>query len=406
MPTRFAVRPILRLALLAAGHVCWPKRQSAKAPARDWRVVPIGSAIIDGVAWHQSFAIGHEQQAAKQHGFFNSIVGRSPTLHRIRGNQRVHGIPLCMGNDGLMLTGITPDVAPSSNLPDQKVISGEDPARPPVEARFRERLATQIDTFLEEMSAVGFAGRCSATQMVQAVSFPLAVALRGRRRGWVTDEFAEKWALKIFSILFRGTGPGAGGLLRSVQQRYVQNGQADTFEDVVGDGTLWLVLVATLGGTSWHGVGTEIDKAVALREIFSSPQLLASANSVRVTGLLGKIQIEDAREYVAHVAPTVNRLLGEIECDLKPLWEVEMRGQGQRAVTHKPGDLLWRDSAKAGWAVCLEEVQDRTGQSIKVRPKGAQTAVQSGYYVNVSDVCSRNSELNRLVEELRVAVGR
>jgi hypothetical protein len=123
------------------------------------------------------------------------------------------------------------------------------------------------------MSAVGFAGRCSATQMVQAVSFPLAVALRGRRRGWVTDELAEKWALKIFSILFRGTGPGAGGLLRSVQQRYVQNGQADTYEDVVGDGTLWLVLVATLGGASWHGVGTEIDKAVALREIFSSPQL-------------------------------------------------------------------------------------------------------------------------------------
>jgi hypothetical protein len=135
-------------------------------------------------------------------------------------------------------------------------------------------------------------------------------------------------------------------------------------------------------------------------------QLLASANSVRVKGLLGKIQIEDAKEYVAHVAPTVNRLLGEIECALKPLWEVEMRGQRQRAVTHKPGDLLWRDSAKAGWAVCLEEVQDRTGQSINVRLKGAQTAVQSGYYVNVSDVCSRNAELNRFVEELRVVVGR
>ena len=102
----------------------------------------------------------------------------------------------------------------------------------------------------------------------------------------------------------------------------------------------------------------------------------------------------------------MNRLLGEIECALKPLWDVEMRGQGQRAVTHKSGDLLWRDSAKAGWAVCLQEVQDRTGQSIKVRLKGSETAVQSGYYVNVSDDCSRNAELNRLVEALRVAVGR
>lgn len=300
--------------------------------------------------------------------------------------------------------GQIPNAEPTSKVPDQKVVAGVDPARPPVEARFRERLATQIDTFLTEMSAVSFAARCSATQMVQAVSFPLAVALRGRRRGWVTDELAEKWALKIFSILFRGTGPGAGGLLRSVQQRYVQNGQAETFDDVVGDGTLWLVLVVTLGGTNWHGVGTEIDKAVALREVFCSPQLLASANSVRVTGLLGKIQIDDAKEYVAHVAPTVNRLLREIESALKPLWEVEMRGQGERAVIHRPGDLLWRDSAKAGWAVCLDEVQDRTGQSIKVRLKGAETAVQSGYYVNVSDVCSRNSDLSRLVQELRLVV--
>ena len=69
--------------------------------------------------------------------------------------------------------------------------------------------------------------------------------------------------------------------------------------DVVGDGTLWLVLVATLGGTSWYGVGTDIGKAVALREVFAAPQLLASATSGRVTGLLGKIRIDDAKAYVA-----------------------------------------------------------------------------------------------------------
>lgn len=67
-----------------------------------------------------------------------------------------------------------------------------------IEARFRERLATQINTFLTEMSTAGFAGRCTATQMVQAVAFPLAVALRGRRKGWVADELAELWALEIF----------------------------------------------------------------------------------------------------------------------------------------------------------------------------------------------------------------
>lgn len=80
-----------------------------------------------------------------------------------------------------------------------------------------------------------------------------------------------------------------------------------------------------------------------------------------------------------------------------------MRGQGQRGITHKLGDLLWRE--KVGWAVCLEATRDRTGQSIKVRLKGVEKAVMAGYYVNVSDTCSRNSELGRLVEELRLAVG-
>jgi len=271
-----------------------------------------------------------------------------------------------------------------------------------IEARFRERLGTQINTFLTEMSTAGFAGRCTATQMVQAVAFPLAVALRGRRKGWVADELAERWALEIFSILFRGQG--AGGLLRKVERRYIENGQSGTFDDVVGDGTLWLVLVATLGGANWHGVGTDIDKAVMLREVFSAPQLLASATAERVTGLLGKIGIDEAKAYVADVAPAVNKLLNEIENVLRQVWESEMLDQRARSITHKQGDLLWRD--KVGWAVCLEQVEERTGQPIKVRLKGVEKAVVSGFYVNVSEVCSRHSVLSQLLLELKRTVMR
>lgn len=282
---------------------------------------------------------------------------------------------------------------------EQPVVGSEGP---PIEARFRERLAAQINTFLTEMSAVAFAERCTATQMVQAVSFPLAVASRGQRRGWVTEELAEAWALEIFSILFRSRGAGSGGLLSVVEQRYAQNGKKDTFDDVVGDGTLWLVLVATLGGANWRGVGTEIDKAVALREVFAAPQLLASAKPDRIAGLLGKIRIEDARSYVAHVAPTVSRLLCEIERTLLPVWESEMRGQGERGITHRLGDLLWRE--KVGWAICLAETQARAGQSIKVRLRGVEKNVMPGYYVNVSEASLRDPSLAHLLEELRRTV--
>ena len=274
-----------------------------------------------------------------------------------------------------------------------------------VEARLRERLATQINTFLTEMSTTAFAERCTATQMVQAVSFPLAVALRGRGQGWVTDELAEKWSLEVFSTLFRGQDSRSLGLLRAVEQRYLQSGQKETYDDVVGNGALWLVLIATLGGTSWHCVGTDIDKALAVREVFNAPQLSASATPDRIMGLLGKIQIDKAKAYVADVAPQVKRLLDEIEHELRQIWAAEMRDQEVRAIIHKQGDLLWRDSAKSGWVVCLKDAQNREG-SIRVRLRGLEKDVSSGYYVNVSEVCSRNSRLSDLVTKLRSSVNR
>jgi hypothetical protein len=136
--------------------------------------------------------------------------------------------------------------------------------------------------------------------------------------------------------------------------------------------------------------------------VFSAPQLLASATRDRVTNLLGTILIEDATSHVADLAPMASRLLDELENALRPAWESEIQGQRARAITHKRGDFLWRHNV--GWAVCLEDVHDNTGQPIKVRLKGIETAVMAGFYVNVSDACGRDPALDRLVQDLRRAV--
>ena len=277
-----------------------------------------------------------------------------------------------------------------------------EPSDAPIEARFRERLVAQMETFLKELSSPTFSERCTATQMVQAVSFPLAVALRGQRRGWVSGELAEKWALEIFSILFRGSG--AGGLLHVVEKRYTDRGHQSTFSEVVGDGTLWLVLVATLGNADWRGVGTDVDKALALREVFTAPQLLAAAQSGRIACLLGKIRVEDAHAYITEIAPKVSRLLDDIESLLVPIWNTEMHDQTDRSITHKVGDLLWRENV--GWAICLADTEAKSGQAIKVRLRGLEKVVMVGYYVNVTDLASRRPDLERLLDRLREAASR
>jgi hypothetical protein len=277
-----------------------------------------------------------------------------------------------------------------------------EPGDAPIEARFRKRLEVQIKIFLEDLSSPAFSERCTATQMVQAISFPLAVALRGQRRGWVSGELAEDWALKVFSVLFRGTGNR--GLLHAVEQRYTDSGHQSTFGEVVGDGTLWLVLVATLGNADWQGVGTDVDKALSLREVFTAPQLLAAAQSGRIAGLLGRIRIEDAQTYITEIAPKVSRLLDDIEGLLAPIWNAEMQDQTDRSLTHKVGDLLWRENV--GWAICLADTAARSGQAIKVRLRGLEKAVMVGYYVNVTELAGRRPDLARLLDQLRKAASR
>jgi hypothetical protein len=266
-----------------------------------------------------------------------------------------------------------------------------------IPARMRERLASQITAFLNGLRSEAFAERCTATQMVQAVSFPLAVALRGRRRGWLDASLAETWALDIFAILFRGDGHD-DGLLQTVERRYERDEARTTFDEVVGDGTLWVVLVATLGNANWRGIGTEIEKAVAIRDVFTAPQLLATATPERIAALLGSSAIEAARTQVVEIAPVVTRLLDQIETRLQPIWEQEMRVQGAQHVDIRAGDLMWRESV--GWATCLADRSSTADTTLQVRLNGRDRNVRTGFYVDVTEVSRRNPDLSIPIAEL------
>ncbi|WP_156054294.1 MULTISPECIES: hypothetical protein [unclassified Thiomonas] len=122
----------------------------------------------------------------------------------------------------------------------------------------------------------------------------------------------------------------------------------------------------------------------------------------QVAALIGRIRIDDARSYLAEVAPTVTRLLEEIDSELRQVWEGELRQQGERGITHRVGDLLWRE--KVGWAICLEDVPSKSGQSVKVRLRGKETNVMNGFYVNVSDLTNRNTLLAGKILQLRQVV--
>lgn len=68
---------------------------------------------------------------------------------------------------------------------------------------------------------------------------------------------------------------------------------------------------------------------------------------------------------------------------------------------HHVGDWLWR--ANVGWAICLADAGSR--DKFQVRLRGAETKVGAGFYVNVSDLATRNHQLSELLVDLRKLLG-
>jgi hypothetical protein len=133
------------------------------------------------------------------------------------------------------------DEGPASNPITRQAAENEavpNEIKEPVEVKLQSRLAAQIEVFIQNLSKAEFASACTATQMVQAVCFPLAVAVRGQARAWVSNPDAERWAIAVVSLLFRGKTSNSPGLLRAVEQRYMGKGQSVLFREIVGDGTL------------------------------------------------------------------------------------------------------------------------------------------------------------------------
>jgi HKD family nuclease len=265
-----------------------------------------------------------------------------------------------------------------------------------VDAKLQTRLATQINTFIGKLAEEEFAQKCTATQMIQAVCFPLAVALRGQRRGWVSSQSAEQWILRVTSLLFRGKITGTPGLLRLVEERYAEKGQSDIFAEIVGDGTLWMVLIAMMGSPDWSNAEDFIERALLLREVFRSKDLISSVRPSRLTGLLDNIRIADARAVLLTIAPAVSSILDQLEFHLESGWTKDLTSQDGRSVPNTAKDILWRPNV--GWGICITG-GERNGYS-QIRLRGESKRVKGTFYVNVSGLCKHDPQVSLLLHQL------
>lgn len=258
--------------------------------------------------------------------------------------------------------------------------------------RVRDRLRRHIEECIDRLRETDFAEHCTASQLIQSAAYPIAVATLGMPTGWVDDSVAREWATRVFGVLFR---QNKTGLIQEVQSRYRKEGKEADFVRIVGDGTLWLALLTAVSLPAWHGENGGFEKALAIRSVVLSRDLIASTETGRMGALVANLDERRARS-IMKIAPRAIGLLNELEEMLRSTFQSVLDAQRTQGISNSAGDLLWKP--EAGWAECQES--STWGDKLEgyLHLRADIRLISSRYFINVTKAAREDRRIAKIVE--------
>jgi hypothetical protein len=263
----------------------------------------------------------------------------------------------------------------------------------------RKQLYKTINSFIGQLNERSFSQQCTATQMLHAITFPLAVVTLGKAGGWIDNEAAVDWTRKVFDIVFtrKQSLLTDRGLLSVVKARYDEIGEESEFLKIVGDGTLWVVLLSSLETIKWTMGNGSFQKALALRSVFLAKDLIASSNTGRISQLLALLDEEKISSILNEAMNAVKRL-HELEAELDDRFYELMALQSNSRPVCEQGDLLW---IKNGWAEVCEPAMWGDNTKVYHHLLAEEKLVKTSRFINVTDCAKTNNLIGELLHQLQ-----
>jgi hypothetical protein len=266
----------------------------------------------------------------------------------------------------------------------------------------RKRLFQQLKLFVDRFSAPSFAQTCSARQLQQAAAYPLAVAQFAARGPWVSHDDRSQLAeivRRACEILFYRTQPETDvktgdhrvrpPLVQEVRDRYAAEGRASDFDQIVGDGTLWLVVMGSLAMMGANSE-TRFARNLALCEVARFDLLSTTAVPEHLAPLVNRLWQDSALD----VTEKVKRLVNAFEA-LERYAESRFDEWSLKSVSlARAGDWLWRPKVGFGQIIDLKE----SGKAmVHLRKRAESLPVVLSFYVNLRDISAHDERLAALV---------
>ena len=295
---------------------------------------------------------------------------------------------------------INEQIEPVEEIETPIIPEKEPPKKKEVDARFQKKLKIQIEEYFIKLRSSEFRDHCTVSQLVQAAAYPLAVTVFGLSNGWIKNELAEKWVVMTIDILFTMIIDEYSGTLDFVKNRYDNDNHINIFNQVCGDGTLWIALLTAIERVNWGGKNGFINKAYAISSILNYKSLLASTDPGRMSILVKKHKFKQTADWITTKPLDICNALDAIEKQLIKKFDYYIKNQFGRE--HLFDDIVY---GKISWGIVLEEkvriIGENPTMNVYLHKRGKEGKVKShGYFVNLRVAGDNDKALSKLVSNL------
>ena len=265
----------------------------------------------------------------------------------------------------------------------------------------RHQLLRQLNKFKDQLSASSFVKILPARQLQQAAAYPLAVAQFAARGPWI--EPGERAALAkvvrdvcevLFSCGLSATDPVTGKLFRrppiikEVRDRFAKNGQTSYFDQIIGDGTLWLVVLSSLAMMG-ESSETRFARNLAFYDVARFAPLSSSLVPEHVGPLVKKLWSDPSVELTDKIKQVV-LALDALELYIGKHFD---DWTGKVVSVAEVGDWLWHP--KVGFSQVIE-LGHSSKALIHARKRVEDLKVELSYHINLRDISQRDGTLRSL----------
>lgn len=324
-----------------------------------------------------------------------------PLAHPMEG---VHGSTLGINGiyRALFIDGLegdesdsSPDVEPEefededNDVDDEGVpnLSTQEDTPEPVSEKHRRRFEQHLGKYMEGLHTTDFARRCTATQLRQAIGYPIAACVLGRKRRWTDDEQALEWIKGAADLLLYGHA-GELSLLEEVESRYTGE-RREAFESIVGDGVLWVALASALVNVPWRGPEAALHRIVLLADLWNADVLRAAAPPERISELARRYKAEDAVRAIREFAAPAAACVGALEDRLLHIAEEMRTDPGHQRDPILSGEILW-GGARSRWAVAVGQEQAGKVSMYWVKRGAPSKFIVDPIWISVRQVSARD----------------